>query len=273
MTDPRRILAIGGGGFTMEPSNPALDRYVLDLGRERRLEPRICLLPTAGGDSEEQIFRFYAAFSDEACEPTHLSLFRLGRRPVSIQSHLLEQDVIYVGGGSMLNLLAIWRAHGIDRLMREAWERGIVLCGISAGSMCWFERGITTSRGRPEAATGLGFLRGSNSVHHDGEPGRRMRYLEAVRTREVPAGLGVDDGAAVLFAGTRRVEVVTSRSRAGAYEVRRTRSGEIVEARLGARVLPAPDRRRPPPEVTELRAVRAARRDAMDRRRSARFGA
>jgi dipeptidase E len=155
---------MGGGGFAMEPANPTLDRYVLELGRARRPDPRICLLPTAGGDSEEQIFRFYAAFSDEACEPTHLSLFRLGRRPVSLRTHLLDQDVVYVGGGSMLNMLVIWRAHGIDRVMREAWNRGVVLGGQSAGSMCWFERGVTTSSGRPEPATGLGFLRGSNSV-------------------------------------------------------------------------------------------------------------
>ena len=156
---------------------------MLELGRVRRPEPRVCLLPTAGGDSEEQIFRFYAAFSDEACEPTHLSLFRLGRRPVSLAAHLLAQDVIYVGGGSMLNMLAVWRAHDLDRVMEEAWTRGIVLAGLSAGSMCWFEHGISTSSGLPGLAAGLGLLPGSNSVHYDGEPHRRPRYLEAVRTR------------------------------------------------------------------------------------------
>ena len=267
MSDSRRILAMGGGGFAMEPSNPALDRYVLELGRTRRPDPRICLLPTAGGDSEEQIFRFYAAFSDEPCEPTHLSLFRLGRRPVSLRSHLLDQDVVYVGGGSMMNMLVIWRAHGIDSVMREAWRRGIVLCGQSAGSMCWFERGITTSSGRPEPATGLGFLRGSNSVHYDGEPHRRMRFLEAVRARDVPAGYGVEDGAGLLFAGTQLAEVVSSRHRARAYRVARTSSGEVVETPLVPRELPAPELTAPPLAVTELRAVRAARRHVTDRRR------
>jgi peptidase E len=273
LTDHRRIVAMGGGGFTMEPGNPALDRYVLELARARRRDPRICLLPTAGGDSEEQSFRFYAAFSDEACEPSVLSLFRLGRRPVPVHAHLLDQDVIYVGGGSMLNMLAIWRAHGIEDVMRAAWARGIVLCGISAGSMCWFEHGITTSTGRPEPARGLGLLPGSNSVHYDGEPHRRPRYLEAVRDREVAAGYGVDDGAALLFAGHRLVEVVASRPRASAYRVTRTRSGEIVEQRLAARVLPAPERDAVPLAVTELREVRAARRAAASRGRSARFGA
>jgi dipeptidase E len=267
LSDPRRILAMGGGGFAMEPANPALDRYVLELGRARRPDPRICLLPTAGGDSEEQIFRFYAAFSDEACEPTHLSLFRLGRRPVTLRSHLLEQDVIYVGGGSMLNMLVIWRAHGIDRVMREAWRAGVLLCGQSAGSMCWFERGITTSSGRPEPATGLGFLRGSNSVHYDGEPHRRTRYLEAVRTGEVPGGYGVDDSAGLLFSGAALAEIVSSRPRARAYRIERDADGEVAETPLSPRLLPAPERSAPPLAVTELRAVRAARRDASDRRR------
>jgi dipeptidase E len=258
---------MGGGGFATEPANPALDRYVLELGRTRRPDPRICLLPTAGGDSEEQIFRFYAAFSDEACEPTHLSLFRLGRRPVSLRTHLLEQDVVYVGGGSMMNMLVIWRAHGIDSVMREAWKRGVVLCGQSAGSMCWFERGITTSSGRPEPASGLGFLRGSNSVHYHGEPHRRARYVEAVRSGEVPGGYGVDDSAGLLFEGTRLAEVVSSRPRALAYRVERLLDGEVAETPMVSRELPAPERSAPPLAVTELRAVRAARRDIGERRR------
>jgi dipeptidase E len=251
---------MGGGGFAMEPSNPALDRYILDLGRARRFEPRVCLLPTAGGDSEEQIFRFYAAFSDEACEPTHLSLFRLGRRPVSLRSHLLGQDIIYVGGGSMVNMLAIWRAHGIDDVVREAWKRGIVLCGQSAGSMCWFAQGITTSSGRPELAPGLGFLPGSNSVHYDSERHRRMRYLEAVRHEEMAGGYGVDDGVGLLFAGTKLVEVVSSRPRARAYRVERTGDGDVCETPLVARELPAPELSAPLLAISELRAVRAAQR-------------
>ena len=162
---------MGGGGFTMEPENPALDDYVRTLPRAR--EPRICLLPTAGGDSEDQIRRFHTAFSGKLCEPTHVSLFRLGQHPVPLREHLLGQDIIYVGGGSMINLLALWRAHGLDRILREAWQSGIVLAGLSAGSMCWFEWGVTKSAGAPVPARGLGFLPGSNSVHHDGEPERR----------------------------------------------------------------------------------------------------
>ena len=193
---------MGGGGFTMEPENPALDDYVRTLAPAR--EPRICLLPTAGGDSEDQIRRFHTAFSDKLCEPTHISLFRLGTHPVPLREHLLAQDIIYVGGGSMINLLALWRAHGLDEILREAWQSGIVLAGLSAGSMCWFEWGVTKSVGAPMPARGLGFLPGSNSVHYDGEPERRPVYLSSVASGAIPPGWAVDDGAGLLFRGARR---------------------------------------------------------------------
>ena len=200
MSGTRTIFAMGGGGFTMEPDNPMLDDFVLGLAAAR--EPRILFLPTASGDPAAQIAAFDARFAERACVATHLSLFRLhgSRRP--LRDVVLEQDVIYIGGGSMRNLLAIWRAHGLDVLLTEAWERGIVLAGLSAGAMCWFEGGITRSSGPPETIAGLGLLPGSLSVHADGEPerlpgvprggaqrraagrlGRRRRRRPAVRGR------------------------------------------------------------------------------------------
>src|SRR2546421_521484 len=124
---------MGGGGFSTSASDSALDDYAPGLASGRR-EPRICLLPTAGGDAQDQIVRFHAAFADRPCVPSYLSLFRLGQKPISLREHLLEQDIVYVGGGSMLNMLAIWRAHDLDVVMREAWEAGVVLCGLSAGA-------------------------------------------------------------------------------------------------------------------------------------------
>jgi peptidase E len=264
------ILAMGGGGFTMEPDNPALDQYVLSLasganagagGRVAGQDPRICLLPTAGGDSEAQIHRYYATFQDSACEPTHVSLFRLGDNPVPLREHLLAQDVIYVGGGSMVNLLAIWHAQGLPAILREAWQRGIVLAGISAGSMCWFEYGITKSVGHPVIAKGLGFLPGSNSVHYDGEPERRPVFLEAVGSGAIPGGWGADDGAALLFRGARACEVVASRPHARAYHVARTADG-VLEDPIEPRQLPRPSREAVETELAigELRGVNAARR-------------
>jgi dipeptidase E len=244
---------MGGGGFTAGVADPALDELVLRLtGRPR---PRICLLPTAGGDSEHQIRRFYETYGDQLCEPSHISLFRLGRNPVPLREHLLGQDAVYVGGGSMVNLLAIWRAQGLDAIMREAWQAGVVLAGPSAGSMCWFEWGITTSSGAPATAPGLGFLAGSNSVHHDGEPARRPVYLEAVRSGAIPPGWAADDGAGLIFRGADLEDVVTSRPRARAYAV--TEEGE---SPLAARPLAAPTGGRATiPAVAELRRLRLAR--------------
>jgi dipeptidase E len=253
------IFAMGGGGFTMEPGNPALDDYVRTLAPAR--EPRICLLPTAGGDSEDQIRRFHAAFDDQLCEPSHVSLFRLGSRPVPLREHLLAQDVIYVGGGSMINLLALWRAHGLDEVLRDAWQAGIVLAGLSAGSMCWFEYGVTKSGGQPALTRGLGFLPGSNSVHYDGEPERRPFYLRAVARGEAPAGWGVDDGAGLLFRGTRLAEVVASRPGARAFRVHAL-DGRAVEEAIEPRLLRGRPHADPlaPLAVEELRALSAARR-------------
>ena len=158
---PGTIFAMGGGGFTMEPDNPVLDEFILGLSARR--EPRICFLPTASGDPDAHIARFYAAYRDLPCEPSHISLFRLGAMPRTppLRELLLSQDIVYVGGGSMRNMLAIWGVHQLDAILREAWERGVVLAGLSAGAMCWFEGGITKSTGDPEVAAGRGLLPGS----------------------------------------------------------------------------------------------------------------
>jgi dipeptidase E len=246
------ILAMGGGGFTAS-TDPALDELVLRLAEAP--SPRVCLLPTAGGDSEYQIRRFYETYGDRMCEPSHVSLFRLGRRPIPLREHLLAQDAIYVGGGSMVNLLAIWRAQGLDEILRDAWRAGVVLAGLSAGSMCWFRWGVTTSSGSPAVAPGLGFLPGSNSVHHDSEPGRRPVYLEAVRSGAVPSGWAADDGAGLIFRGPALHEVVSARPRARAYAV-----NVHGERPLPARpIAPAAETPATLPAVAEMRRLRLAR--------------
>jgi peptidase E len=248
----RRIVAMGGGGFSASPGgDPALDRYVLEVAE--RPNPRICLLPTASGDPEEQIQRFYRAYHDLPCEPTHLSL-------------LLGQDVIYAGGGSLLNLLAIWRAHGLDSILCEAWERGVVLGGISAGSMCWFKAGVTTGYGTARAVEGLGFLPTSNSVHHHSEPERRGCFHEAVRSEQAPPGYAVDDGAGLLFAGLELVEAVSARKGAGAWWVD-LEGDAAVETPLDVVEL-ASEEQGPPLAIAEFRRARGY--DASARNRPAR---
>jgi peptidase E len=259
---------MGGGGFTSEPHNPALDDFILSLTGAR--EPRILFLPTASGDPNGQIAAFRSTFGERACRARHLSLFRLEQEPADLRELILAQDVIYVGGGSMRNLLAIWREHGLDEIMRQAWEAGVLLAGLSAGAMCWFEHGITRSAGRPEPAPALGLLPGSLSVHYDGDPIRRPAYLDAVARGAIPDGYGADDGVGLLFEDARLVRIVASRPGTHAYRVaRQTAAGvqTVLETSLQPELLAAPTGVRSrdiPDDIREFRAERygaaAARR-------------
>jgi dipeptidase E len=218
----------------MEPSNPLLDDFVLSLTRAR--EPRVLFLPTASGDTTAQINAFQARFAGRTCLAEHLSLFRLRDAKRPLEETVLDQDIIYVGGGSMRNLLAIWRAHGLDRLLVQAWQRGTVLAGLSAGAMCWFQGGVSRSSGPPEAIAGLGLLEGSLTVHTDGEPERLPVYLASVRDGTLPGGWALDDGVGLLFAGQRLQRVVSSRPGASAQRVDQV-AGELVRARLEPELL------------------------------------
>jgi peptidase E len=255
----RRIFAMGGGGFTMEPTNPLLDDYVLSLASSKR--PRILFLPTAAGDTTGQINAFYARFAGRGCVPEHLSLFRLAEVERSLAEIVLGQDIVYAGGGSMRNLLAIWRAHELDRLLIEAWRRGTVLAGLSAGAMCWFEGGITRSSGPPAPMSGLGLLAGSLTVHADGEPERLPVWLASVRAGTLPGGWALDDGVGLLFAGERLQGAVSSRPGAGAQRVDAI-AGELVRTRLEPELLGTDMGGRPAhldEDVQELRRVNRLR--------------
>jgi dipeptidase E len=226
----RQIVAFGGGGFSMEPGNPLLDDYVLSLtGKER---PRVCFLPTASGDADHYIVRFYRAFDGARCEPSHVSLFRREQAAGDMHEQLLASDLIYVGGGSVISMLGAWRAHGLDLTLRRAWERGVVLCGLSAGSLCWFAEAVTAFHGPAAAVVGIGLLPWSNCVHFDAEPARCRAYRELLAAGMVE-GYAVEDGAALHFEGEQLARVVSSRPAAKAYRMRWT--GE----RLSRRPLPA----------------------------------
>jgi dipeptidase E len=232
-----QIVAFGGGGFSMEAGNPLLDEFVLGLTGEQR--PKVCFIPTASGDADHYVVRFYRAFSPARCEPSHVSLFRRDRGAGAVEGdlegHLLAQDLIYVGGGSVISLLGAWRAHGLDTILARAWARGVVLCGLSAGSLCWFAEAVTAFHGRPQRIDGLGLLPHSNCVHYNGEPERRVEYHRFVGDG-MRGGFAADDGAALHFAGHDLLEVVTSRPGRGAYAVD-VRDGAVVETPLPARYL------------------------------------
>jgi peptidase E len=232
---PPQIVAFGGGGFSMEWGNPLLDDHVLALSGAER--PKVCFLPTASGDADHYVVRFYRAFAAPRCEPSHISLFRRETGVGDPRGHLLEQDVIYVGGGSLVSLMGTWRAHGLDHALYEAWRTGVVLCGGSAGSLCWFSEAISCfHEGAPRRLEGLGFLPWSNAVHYSDEPGRRSAYMDAVAGGMAP-GYGVGDAAALHFVGTDLAEVVSSRVDARARYVVADGQGGASERELPVRYL------------------------------------
>jgi peptidase E len=225
----RQIIAMGGGGFSMEPDNPALDLYV--LAQARKKIPSICFLATASGDADGYIERFYAAFKHHRCRPSHVPLFR---RVPDLKQALLTQDVIYVGGGNTKSMLAVWRDWDLPRVLRRAWSGGTVLAGISAGAICWFRTGVTDSWGdRLAGLPCLGFVPGTCCPHFDGEPQRRPALHRLVESGAVSKALALDDGAAAHYIGRKLFRIVTSRPDARAYEVRRRGSG-LVETALAA---------------------------------------
>jgi dipeptidase E len=233
-----QIVALGGGGFSMEAGNPLLDSYVMGLtGAER---PRVCFVPTASGDADHYIVRFYRTFAAAGCEPSHLTLFRRDRAAAGGDpaEHLLAQDLVYVGGGSVISLLGTWRAHGLDEAIAEAWHRGVVMCGLSAGSLCWFAEAITAFHGAPRRVEGLGLLPYSNCVHYDGEPSRRAAYRAFVADG-MRGGYAADDGAALHFVGTELHRVVSSRCGKRGWHVYE-RAGDVVEDELATDELGAP---------------------------------
>ncbi len=242
----------------MEPSNPLLDYYLLTLSPART--PKILFLPTASGDTTTQINAFYDRYGGRDCTPRHVSLFRLADLDEPLERVVLAQDVVYVGGGSMRNLLAIWRAHEVDRILTRAWRDGVVMAGLSAGAMCWFEGGVTRSAGTPEPLAGLGLLPGSLSVHADGEPERLPAFLACVRAGALPGGWAADDGVALLFRGRRLERLVSSRPGAAAERVDAI-AGEIVRQRLEPELLGAERQPSIDDDVRELRRVQRLLRE------------
>ena len=220
-----QIIAIGGGSFSVEPDNPRLERYILAQTGKRN--PKVCFLGTATGDTDPYVAKFYAAFTRLGSRPTHVPLFA---RTPDLRQVLLSQDAIYIGGGNTKSMLAVFREWGIPAILREAWRRGIVLTGVSAGAICWFKTGVTDSwASRLAALPCLGFLPGTCCPHYDGEKERRPAVHRLVRSGEIGPTLALDDGAAAHFVGRDLLRVVRSRVAAQGFTVRR--KGAMIEER------------------------------------------
>lgn len=210
----KTIFALGDAS----PADAAINRYLVSL--VEKSGPTICFVGTASGDVDGYAQRISEAFASLDAVTKHLNLFRL---PTSdVRGFVLDSDIIYVGGGNTRSMLAVWREWGVDTILREAWEAGIVLCGPSAGANCWFEQGTTDSiPGKLTRVDGLGFLPYSHSPHYDTEPMRRPGYHRMVRDGTLKAGYAADDLVGLLFHGTTLTEVVSARAQAQAYWVER----------------------------------------------------
>lgn len=216
------------------PSDP-LHSYVLRLVKKTR--PRVCFLPTASGDLPAYITEFYKAYDSGRCRPTHLQLFF--REVLGLEDFLLEQDVIHVGGGNTANMLDIWRRHGVNKILKKAWEQGTVMCGGSAGAICWFEGGITDSFGSSKLEPlneGLGLLQGSVCPHYDVDALRQPAYRTAIAQKRLPAGYAIQDRAALYFENERLAETVSSDEGSEAFFVKLV-NGVVQEESLDTRYI------------------------------------
>ncbi|HNT75642.1 MAG TPA: peptidase E [Anaerolineae bacterium] len=229
MTTTRHIIAMGHGGFSMDADNLVLDQYICTQTGKAR--PKVCFLPQASGEAAEYIIKFYKAFTTLDAVPSHLSLFR--PPTADLESFLLEKDAIYVGGGNTKSMLALWRVWGLDAILRKAWQQGVILAGLSAGAICWFEQGSTDSvPGRLSALECLGYLKGSCCPHYDGEAERRPTYQQMVAAGEILPGYGIDEGAAMHFRDDELHAVVASHPNVAAYAV------EVMDGVVQEKALP-----------------------------------
>jgi len=225
----QQIIAIGGGGYASRASDLVLEDYITAQSNAAR--PKVCYLPQAGGEAREYIVRFYEAFTKLGAQPSWFSLF--GRVAADWSDFLLAHDILYVGGGNTRSMLALWREWGVDGVLRRALEAGIVLAGVRAGAICWFEQGITDSNDQLGVLDCLGFVGGSCCPHYDSEPERKPACQALIAQGQALAGFALDDGAAVHMVDGQLKQVITARVEARGYRIDR-QGNEAVESVLPA---------------------------------------
>ncbi|WP_431278471.1 Type 1 glutamine amidotransferase-like domain-containing protein [Leifsonia poae] len=238
--EPTILATCGGlnpGSWTDSVYGPLL-MHAIELARVEGRPPRVAHVNTAGGDQRSVEGPELEAARAAGVDASHIRFFP-HRNILNLRAHVLAQDVIWVSGGSVVNLLAVWRAHGLDGILREAWQAGVVLAGGSAGALCWHEGGTTASFGpQIEAvADGLGILPGSLGVHYDSDPQRRVAHEAAVASGSLPPGYALDEGVGLVYGGTRLLDVVSERDGQYAWRVEAL-DGRAVETRIKPRLLP-----------------------------------
>jgi peptidase E len=218
----KQIITLGGGGFSDDPGNPMLDLYI--LSQSGKPKPKICFLPTASNDADDYIEKFYNAYSKLPAVPTHLSLTKGKTHASKLESFIFSHDIIFAGGGSPRLEMKIWRKTGMDRILKKAWRRGIILSGMSAGAMCWFGDIFSDPKddNNYKRIGGLGLLPGSLCPHYNNRGELRKAFSRLIAQSVIDDGYGVEDNCALHFTGKELTRVVSAYPEAKAYKVFRT---------------------------------------------------
>ena len=211
----RQVIAIGGGGFGRTQESNLIEQYILD--QTSKTKPKICFIPTATGDLDSYIVNFYSVFTKLKCEPSHISFFK---RTIDLQAHIQKQDAIFVGGGNTKSMLAVWRDWGLDLILKDAYDRGVVMSGVSAGAICWFEGGLTDSWASDlKMMECMNFIPGNCAPHYDEEPERRPATKRFLENKSIDFMYGIEGGAALHFIDEIPNSTIQFKKNKNAYKV------------------------------------------------------
>ena len=211
----RQVIAIGGGGFGRTQASNLIEQYILDQATKNT--PNICFIPTATGDLDPYVVNFYTVFSRLDCHPTHISFFK---RTMDLEAHIAKQDIVFVGGGNTKSMLAVWRDWGLDLILKNAYDRGVIMSGVSAGAICWFEQGLTDSwADELKMMPCMNFIPGNCAPHYDEEPERRPATKKLLESDIIKSMYGIEGGAALHFIDENPEYAVRFADRKNAYRV------------------------------------------------------
>ena len=211
----RQVIAIGGGGFGRTQDSNLIEQFILDQTSKKN--PKICFIPTATGDLDPYVVNYYSAFSKLDCDPSHISFFT---RTIDLEEHILKQDAIFVGGGNTKSMLAVWKEWGLDLILKKAYEQGIVMSGVSAGAICWFEAGLTDSwASELKMMECMNFIPGSCAPHYDEEPERRPATKKFLEDQSISFMYGIEGGVALHFIDEQPDSTIRFKKNKNAYKV------------------------------------------------------
>ena len=211
----RQVIAIGGGGFGRTQKSHLIEQYILDQSSQEK--PNICFIPTATGDLDPYVVNFYSVFSKLNCNPSHISFFK---RTIDLEEHILNQDVIFVGGGNTKSMLAVWKDWGLDLILKKAYDQGAVMSGVSAGAICWFEQGLTDSwASELKMMPCMNFISGNCAPHYDEEPQRRPATKKLLQDNAISFMYGIEGGAALHFINEQPEKTVRFQKNKHSYNV------------------------------------------------------